>query len=142
MSRVTDILNDRTLFCVETNQSVASVAKRMAELHVGAILVVEGGELRGVFSERDLMTRVVLEHRDPAITAVAEVMTCSNLATVDEFATLDEAMEKMQSCNCRHLPVMRGTEVVGFLSMRDLMNVELERKTEELQHMKAYIHGQ
>jgi CBS domain-containing protein len=50
-------------------------------------------------------------------------------------------MELMQSHNCRHLPVTRGSRVVGFLSMRDLMNYELARKTEELHHMRAYIHG-
>jgi signal-transduction protein with cAMP-binding, CBS, and nucleotidyltransferase domain len=113
----------------------------MSELHVGAILVLQSDELRGIFSERDLMCRVVLEHKDPESTQVREVMS-TNVASVDELATLEEAMELMQSRNCRHLPVTRGSRVVGFLSMRDLMNFELARKTEELHHMRAYIHGQ
>jgi len=57
------------------------------------------------------------------------------------LATLEDAMEAMHAHNCRHLPVTRGSHVVGFLSMRDLMNFELARKTEELHHMRAYIHG-
>jgi CBS domain-containing protein len=112
----------------------------MAELHVGAILVLNGESLRGIFSERDLMKRVVLEHRNVETTPVRDVMT-TDVVAIDELASLDEAMELMQSHNCRHLPVTRGAQVVGFLSMRDLMNYELARKTEELHHMRAYIHG-
>ena len=140
MSQVRDIVHDRPLFSVPEGSSVAETARRMAELHVGAILVLNGDQLRGLFSERDLMKRVVLEHRDAGRTLVEEVMS-TDLATVDELAGVDEAMELMQANNCRHLPVMRGSRVVAFLSMRDLMNFELARKTEELHHMRAYIHG-
>jgi CBS domain-containing protein len=138
MSLVLDIVHQRELFCVEEHQSVTEVAGKMAELHVGAILVLNGDELRGVFSERDLMKRVVLERRDPDRTLVGEVMS-AQVVTIDERASLEEAMEAMQSHNCRHLPVTRGRRVVSFLSMRDLMNYELARKTEELHHMRAYI---
>jgi CBS domain-containing protein len=140
MSRVNDILQNRELFYVEEHQTVAEVARRMAELHCGAIVVLAGEVLRGVFSERDLMMRVVLQKRDPAWTPVREVMSTS-LATVDEQATIEEAMERMTNHSCRHLPVTRGSRVVGFLSMRDLMHYELARKTEELHQMRAYIHG-
>src|SRR5262245_44007480 len=108
MSQVCDIVRDRPLFSVQQGSSVAEVARRMAELHVGAILVLNGDDLRGLFSERDLMKRVVLEHRDPARTPVEDVMTM-DLATIDELADLDAAMELMNANNCRHLPVMRGS---------------------------------
>jgi signal-transduction protein with cAMP-binding, CBS, and nucleotidyltransferase domain len=140
MSRVRDILHQRELFSVEETLSVCEVAKRMAELHVGAILVVQDGELKGVFSERDLMIRVVIEGLQPDTTPVARVMS-TNISTVDESASLEDAMDSMKMHGCRHLPVMRDTKVVGFLSMRDLMNHELAHKTEELHHMRAYIHG-
>ena len=140
MVRIEDILHGRSLFSVRETQSVADVARRMAELHVGAILVLEDNELRGLFSERDLMTRVVVERRDPESTPVSAVMT-TNLATIDETATLDQALECMNQHNCRHLPVIRGKQAVGFISMRDLMNYELDRKTEELNHLHAYVHG-
>jgi len=138
MSLVSDIVHGRELFSVDERETVADVARRMAELHVGAILVLSGDDLRGVFSERDLMKRVVLERLNPDHTIVSQVMSTA-LATVDETADLETAMELMQFHNCRHLPVMRGTRVVAFLSMRDLMNYELARKTEELHHMRAYI---
>ena len=141
MSRVRDIVDDRELFCVEEGSTVADVARQMAELHVGAIIVMRGRDLRGVFSERDLMKRVVLEGLDPAQTRVASVMS-TDIVTIDEVASLEDAMEAMQNHNCRHLPVTRNGRVVGFLSMRDVMHHELTRKTEELHHMRAYIsHG-
>jgi len=140
MASVQDIIHKRELFCVAENETVAQVARHMADLHVGAIVVLNGEKLRGVFSERDIMNRVVLEGRDPQTTPVGAVMS-TDVVTVDELATLEDAMEAMHAHNCRHLPVTRGSHVVGFLSMRDLMNFELARKTEELHHMRAYIHG-
>jgi signal-transduction protein with cAMP-binding, CBS, and nucleotidyltransferase domain len=140
MVRIQDILRNRTLFSVEIDQSVAGVARLMSDLRVGAIMVLANDDLRGLFSERDLMTRVVVEGRNPETTPVSEVMS-TNLATIDETATLEEALECMDQHNCRHLPVLRGEEVIGLLSMRDLMRFELDQKTEELHHLKAYVHG-
>jgi len=140
MSRVKDIVDNRELFHVDEGDTVSSVARRMADLQVGAILVLSGTELRGVFSERDLMRRIVLERRDPDKTAVREVMS-TGLTTIDELATVEDAMAAMEAHGCRHLPVMRGSRVVAFLSMRDLMHYEVARQTEELGHMRAYLHG-
>lgn len=138
MSQVSDIVRQRELFRVEEHDSVAEVARKMTDLHVGAILVFKGDELRGVFSERDLMKRVVVERCDAESTPVGRVMS-TDVATIDESASLEEAMESMQSHNCRHLPVTRDGLVVAFLSMRDVMNFELAQKTEEIHHMRAYI---
>jgi CBS domain-containing protein len=140
MSLVRDIVHNRELYSVDEHDTVADVARRMAELHVGAILVLNGEDLRGIFSERDLMRRVVLEKLNPETTPVSRVMS-TQLATVDELASLEQAMELMQTHACRHLPVTRGSRVVAFLSMRDLMNFELAVKTEELHHMRSYIAG-
>jgi len=138
MSRVMDVLANREQYSVEPQMTVGQVAHRMAELHVGAILVMQDGELRGLFSERDFLVRVVVGGRDPNTTSVSEVMT-SNVFTIDETASMEEAMETMRIHNCRHLPVTREGGVVGFLSMRDLMNFALEQTTEELHYMRAYI---
>jgi CBS domain-containing protein len=140
MARVRDLVLDRVLFHVEENETVAAVARKMADVHVGAIVVLAGGQLRGVFSERDIMLRVVLHRLDPETTPVRDVMS-TRLSTVDESASLEEALEAMHNHNCRHLPVTRAGEVVAFLSMRDLMDYQLARQTEELRHMHAYIHG-
>jgi signal-transduction protein with cAMP-binding, CBS, and nucleotidyltransferase domain len=138
MYRVSDIVLQRELFSVEEHQSVAEVARKMSDLRVGAILVFDRDQLRGVFSERDLLKRVVVERRDPQTTPVSLVMS-TGMFTIDEAASLEEAMESMQSHNCRHLPVTRRGQVVAFLSMRELMNFELAQKTEEIHHMRQYI---
>jgi CBS domain-containing protein len=139
MVLVKDVV-DRDLYFVEPGQSVAEVARKMAELNIGAIVVLEAGQLRGVFSERDVLTRVVLERLDPDKTLVWEVMT-TDVFTVPEQAGVETAMDCMRTHGCRHLPVVRGEEVVGFLSMRDLMHRELARRTEELLRIRAYVHG-
>jgi len=138
MSRVRDIVHNRGLFHVAENDTVARAARYMSDLHCGAIVVLSREELRGVFSERDIMKRVVLAGLDAERTLVRDVMS-TDVVTIDELASLEEAMERMQAHNCRHLPVTRGSRVISFLSMRDLMNFELARKTEELHHMRSYI---
>ena len=138
MPQLKDILQNRKLFSVQPDQTVAAVAAHMAALNVGAIPVIENNELRGVFSERDLMKRVVLGGRDPQQTLVGDVMS-TNLTKADEQTTSEEAMELMRRCGCRHLPVMRSGAVVGFISMRDLMLDELEQNAEEIRHMRNYI---
>jgi CBS domain-containing protein len=139
MVLVKDIV-DRDLYFVAPTHSVADVSRKMAELNIGAIIVMENGRLSGVFSERDLLTRVILNRLDPEATPVSQVMT-TQVATVQDTAGVETAMESMRYHQCRHLPVVRGEEVVGFLSMRDLMHRELLNKTEELHRMRAYIHG-
>jgi CBS domain-containing protein len=140
MQRLHQILQNRDLFYVEAGQTVLEVTRRMTEFRVGAILVLEGGELRGIFSERDLMTRVVVPGLDPARIHVGDVMT-QNPTTIDENATCQDAVAQMQVHGCRHLPVLRTGEVVGLISMRDLTAVELEARDEEIHHMRAYISG-
>ena len=126
----------RDLYFVAPSHTVAQVARQMADLRIGAIVVLEDRRLRGVFSERDLMTRVVLESLDPAATPVSEVMT-TEVVTIDHEEPLELAMESMRANQCRHLPVLNGEEVIGFISMRDLMHLELTQKTEELHRIRA-----
>src|SRR5271156_3528067 len=106
MVLVKDMIH-RDLYFVEPSHTVAEVTRKMADLNIGAIVVLEDGHLRGVFSERDLLTRVVMGQRDPQKTAVSEVMT-QNVATVSESASIDMAMESMRMHQCRHLPVLQG----------------------------------
>ena len=140
MESLKGILMGREMFFVEEHQVVSDVARKMAELHVGAILVLRNGALQGIFSERDLMTRVVVDGRNIHETAVGDVMT-RHPSTIPESASVATAMEMMHEHGCRHLPVLGPDRVVGMVSMRDLMNYELERKTQEIEHMRAYIHG-
>jgi len=119
--------------------SVYAVAVRMSEAGVGAIPILDGERLVGIFSERDLMTRVFVPQRDAERTAVAEVMTREVVtATLDEH--VDECVEKMRSVGCRHLPVVAGSRVIGVLSMRDLLRDELAEQDQEIRQLRAYLH--
>jgi signal-transduction protein with cAMP-binding, CBS, and nucleotidyltransferase domain len=139
MPLLSDILKGRNLLSAQTGETVAEVARRMASWNVGAVVVLEqGGALRGVFSERDLMKRVVVPRRDPETTRIDEVMS-TDLTKAEEHTSVEEAMEMMRRCGCRHLPVMRDGSIVGFISMRDLMLQELAAKTDEIEHMRNYI---
>ena len=119
--------------------SVFDVAALMSEARIGCIPVLEGERLVGVFSERDLMTRVVVEGRDPRETRVGDVMTTEVVtARLDDRG--ERCLEKMRSCGCRHLPVVADSRVIAMISMRDLMRDEIEEQVEEIRELRAYIH--
>jgi CBS domain-containing protein len=138
MQTLTQLLADRPMFSVETGQSVAEVVETMAALNVGAILVLEHGELRGLFSERDLMIRVVRPGRGQLARHHFVDLRCVYV-TAGPADTTDAAMSHMEHVGCRHLPVVDGRRVLGMVSMRDLMHLQLDEKTSELEHMRSYI---
>jgi CBS domain-containing protein len=138
MQKLSEVLESRELFHVEVGQTVSQVASRMADLNVGAILVFEKGRLRGLFSERDLMRRVIAAGHSADTTKVESVMT-TDVVAVDESSSTDQAMALMREYGCRHLPVLRGGGVLGMVSMRDLMNLGLDEKTGEIAHMRSYM---
>ena len=118
--------------------TVFEVAELMSEARIGCIPVLEGETLVGMFSERDLMTRVVVEGRDPRATLVRAVMTPDVVtATLDD--RVERCVDKMRSCGCRHLPVVADGRVIAMISMRDLMHDEIEEQVEEIRELRAYI---
>jgi CBS domain-containing protein len=118
--------------------TVFDVAALMSEARIGCIPVLDGERLVGVFSERDLMTRVVVEGLDPRTTPVRSVMTPEVVtATLDD--RVERCVDKMRSCGCRHLPVVADGRVIAMISMRDLMRDEIEEQVEEIRELRAYI---
>jgi CBS domain-containing protein len=118
--------------------TVFDVARLMSKARVGCIPVLEGDRLVGVFSERDLMTRVVVEGRDARQIAVGSVMT-REVITADLDERVERCLDKMRSCGCRHLPVVAEGRVIAMISMRDLMRDEIEEQVEEIRELRAYI---
>ena len=110
----------------------------VVDANVGAAPVLEGTLLVGIFSERDIMSKVVTKGRDPVTTRIADVMS-TELRTVTPDLSCDEAMLMMQTHGIRHLPVCEGKTLVGFLSLRDLMRQTLDEKCGEADMMRAYI---
>ena len=119
--------------------SVFEVAALMSEARIGCIPLLDGEALVGVFSERDLMTRVVVEGIDPRETEVGSVMTREVItATLDDRVA--RCLDKMHSHGCRHLPVVADGRVIAMISMRDLMRDEIEEQVEEIRGLREYIH--
>jgi CBS domain-containing protein len=113
----------------------------MNEKGIGGLLVMDGRRPVGIFTERDVLRRVVDDDRDPAQTKVLEVMT-RQLLTVTPETRVEEAMAMMTDRRCRHLPVLAGDEVIGLVSIGDLMRWITMHQEDEIRHMTAYITGQ
>ena len=138
MHRVQRILRDRQLVSAPPGASVFDIARTMTEASVGAIPILDGDELVGIFSERDLVGRVVVAGRDPHTTRVEEVMT-RNVVTASLDDPVDRCLEQMKKTGCRHLPVVEGGRVLSMISMRDLLRDEVEEKGEEIRHLRVYL---
>lgn len=138
MHRVIQIIR-RGLVTASPAESALDASRRMCEAGVGAIVVLDGDSLVGIFSERDLMKRVVVEHRDPAETPVSAVMT-REVVTADIEDKVDACEDKMRRAGCRHLPVLSSGRVIGMISMRDLLRDELEEERHEVRELRAYLH--
>jgi len=139
MSKIRELLHDRPTFQVEADQSVLEAVNYMVNHNIGAVPVLRDGELVGVFSERDLMKRVVAGARSPGSTKVSEVMTARpHSVSVDE--TIENCMFLMREHGFRHLPVVEGRQLKGFLSLRDLLLHNLNQKDSESRMMTDYIH--
>jgi CBS domain-containing protein len=138
MATIRDLLIHRTIHYIQPHQTVLEAAKYMVESNVGAAPVLDGTTLVGVFSERDIMSKVVTKGRDPQSTRIAEVMSTS-LRTLAPNSSCEEAMVMMQANGIRHLPVCEGNTLVGFLSLRDLLRQTLDEKSGEAAMMRAYI---
>jgi CBS domain-containing protein len=117
-------------------ETVRDVARRMRQKSVGIVLLVEGESLVGLFSERDLLTRVVAEGKDPAVTRVGDVAT-REVVSVSADASLRRCAEELKAHEVRHLPVVEGTWPVGIISARDFFQVvtgELETLIERARY--------
>jgi CBS domain-containing protein len=138
MHRIVDLVKAREVYFVAPDRSVLETAKYMAERNIGAVAVVAGDDLVGIFSERDLMKRVIAADRNPATTTVAEVMTADPLV-VSPHEDVADCMRMMKENSFRHLPICDGRKVKGLLSLRDLLLHDLVEKDGEIQTMRAYI---
>jgi CBS domain-containing protein len=139
MMLIRDVIRDRDPYSMKSSASVQEAAEFMAARNVGAVCVVDdAGKLLGVFSERDVLKRIVVLQRNPRSVSVGEVL--SDLRAVircDE--TPHQALERMELIGTRHLPVVDGDRWVGMLSMRDLMRVELSEQGDEIKLLHEYI---
>ena len=136
---IRDVIRDREPYSVKATASVMEAAEFMAQRKIGAVCVLdEGGKLIGVFSERDLLNRVVVPRHDAATMRLGDVMSPLR-AVIRCDETPHQALERMERIGTRHLPVVDGEKWVGMLSMRDLLRVELSDKGDEIKLLHEYI---
>ena len=138
MKTIGEIVQGESLYFVQTEQTVLEAAQLMAEKNIGAVPVLDGDHLVGIFTERDLMRRVVAAGKAPAQVTVGEVMS-TDLVVGEVDESYEDALCKMQHHNCRHLPVVSGGRLVGIVSLRDLLTLDRDAKEEEIQLLDAYI---
>ena len=135
---ICDLIKNQETYRADAGQTVLDVAKAMVARNIGAVPVLRDGVLVGIFSERDLMKRVVVEGRQADTTRVGEVMTSDPLVVSPE-ETLENCMLLMRRHGFRHLPICDGKQLRGLVSLRDLILQDLNEKDHEVRMMRAYI---
>jgi CBS domain-containing protein len=138
--RISDLIKSQETYHAEMGQTVLETVRVMVERNIGAVPVLHNGKLVGIFSERDLMKRVVAEGCDPRSTCLAEVMTDDPL-TVNMHEEIENCMTLMRRHSFRHLPVCHEGHLVGIVSLRDILLHDLNEKDDEVRMMRAYIHA-
>jgi CBS domain-containing protein len=141
-TKVRDVIRRKgaEVYSVGPLASVIDAVNVMNDHHVGSVLVLEGGHPVGIFSERDVLVRVVAAHRDPRQTLVRDVMT-TRLHTVSPDDTLLEVMGLMTERRCRHVPVMDGEVMIGLVSIGDLTKATQHNLRHEVRELSSYIGG-
>ena len=137
---VCDLIKSQDTYQAELGHSVLETVRAMVERNIGAVPIIHNGKLVGIFSERDLMRRVVAEGRDPRATCMAEVMTDDPM-TISTSEDLESCMTLMRRHGFRHLPVCHDGQLVGIVSLRDILLHDLSEKDDEVRMMRAYIHS-
>jgi len=142
MSTIREILDrkGRTVLTIGSNASVLEAIGIMSEANVGAMIIQDGIQPEGIFTERDYMRKIALKGRSSSDTPLHSVMS-SPLITVSAEDSPETAMETMTECRCRHLVSTEGGEMAGILSLGDLVKHLLQEKEAEVEQLSQYIAG-
>jgi signal-transduction protein with cAMP-binding, CBS, and nucleotidyltransferase domain len=141
-TKISEVLKQkpRQVWSTTPDTSVYECIELMAELQVGALLVMEHGTLMGIISERDYARKVILQGRSSRLASVAEIMT-SPVISVSLEHTVGDCMCIITKNRIRHLPVLENGVVVGVISIGDLVNCVIREQENTIRHLEAYICG-
>ena len=128
------------LWSIGPKETAYKALEIMAEKDIGSLLVIDKGELVGIFTERDYSRKVILKGKSSKDTKVEDLMT-RKVITVKPENTIDECMAIMKAANCRHMPVFEKGRLVAIVTMRDIMNELISEKDILISDLKHYIHG-
>lgn len=131
----------REIISIAEEASVLDAIKLMADRSIGSLLVMDGAELKGIVTERDYARKVIIKGRSSKSTRVAEIMT-TDVCTAKSAQTVNDCMKVMTNRRIRHLPVVENGEVLGMISIGDLVQAIIADQKEEIQQLGQYISGQ
>jgi CBS domain-containing protein len=138
MCRIHDLVAGMPVYFADADQNVMEVVRMMVQNNIGAVPVLSNHKLVGIFSERDLMRRVVAKGLDANTTRIDEVMT-SNPQVVSPDHELEDCLQLMRDHGFRHLPICHEGTVKGMVSLRDILLRDLVEKDDETRMLRAYI---
>jgi CBS domain-containing protein len=143
MGKVRNILDGkgRNVFSVEPNTVVYQAIEVMAQKNIGGLLITESGKLVGIFTERDYARKLILKGKSSKDTTIGELMT-KNPFTVTLDSSIEECMELMSNRRIRHLPVVDNDELVGVISIGDVVRYIIEEQKSIIEQLEHYIAGQ
>ncbi|KRA95218.1 histidine kinase [Pseudomonas sp. Root68] len=133
-------VQNRRVHSIAPDQTVFEALKMMAEKNVGALPVMEEGQVVGVISERDYARKVVLQGRSSVGTPVRAIMSAP-VVTADSQQSIERCMAVMTDSHLRHLPVVQGDQLIGLLSIGDLVKEAIVEQTELIRQLEHYIRG-
>ncbi|MBC7775955.1 MAG: CBS domain-containing protein [Phycisphaerae bacterium] len=141
MLKVSQILASKAknaVFAVSPTQMVIEALELMSARNIGAVMVMEGERLVGIFSERDYARKGIIQDRKAKSTPLSEVMTV-NVFTVNPEASIEDCMQLMSEKKFRHLPVLNGSDVVGLISISDVVAAIISEQEYRIQSLEQYI---
>ena len=138
MNPLASLVKAQKIITLSPEATVFEASRKMTEHLVGSIIVMEGNKLVGIFTERDLLNRVVSKDLDPKKTPLALVMS-KNVTTVPLSEAVENCFRKMETTRCRHIPIVDGDQVVGVVTMRNILEWLTQEIEEENVFLKRYI---
>jgi CBS domain-containing protein len=143
MMKIRNVLKDKNrnaIFSVTSDSTVYDALVQMADKNIGAVLVIDDGNLSGIFSERDYARKVILQGKASHDTKISEVMT-SKLITVSSEHPLEVAMAIMSDKHIRHLPVLDNEQLIGIISINDVVTSIMRDQKDRIASLESYISG-
>lgn len=132
--------NNRQLYSVRPDATVREALELMAQKNIGALLVLDGETLAGIFSERDYARKVILRGRASNEALVQDIMT-AKVITVESAHTIDHCMQVMTEHRIRHLPIMEKQQVKGLISIGDVVKEMMAHQKAIIEQLHSYIAG-
>jgi CBS domain-containing protein len=129
-----------SIHCIDAERTVTAAVDEMNQYRIGSLVVKSSGQVCGVFTERDILTRVISSGRDPQVTLVKEVMT-KDFQSISPETLVGDAMQVMTDKRVRHLPVLKSGELLGIISIGDVTRWLLKVNQMEAESLRRYVTG-